>query len=893
MSFEIRENDKKKVTSTVISHENRRSDTQLRSAVSAMQSFLFDPNARQYMIESACNYISGLTESEKTVCYVADDQAKCLLSDAVNFEILGQISSDKAIPKRALSDLLVSSTFFEQTQVFNRNIPTSIFPLLPLQTHVKSALFIPVYVNHELRALLVSVKKKAEFSSLQLERIKPVVGSLICSLRSAEAVAGSATTFEEKLSGNQFLKSLMSTSPAAILVVDDQLSIIVSNQNAERLFSGEQARQPYASIKRGLIGMPVENYLPHYRDLFFWSQQEDKYGTGEDNRLHTVFRDQQAFKTDGQESIVDITPFRYSNGLKTFTVLQILETRHQRHVKSLVQNEQNHLLAIRHLIPIAVLKVDLRWRCIFANDRWLLDSGLTEEETIGYGWSAALFDNDRKTLFSELKKCLNSGRDHKQDIKLMSPLGDVKWCELNAQLAVNERQQVDSFLITLTDITARINYQEKLRKVAEYDPLTGLVNRSLLFDRLQQTFYVAEREKILVCVMFLDLDGFKLINDKLGHDIGDELLKQVASRLKQTLRKNDTIARFGGDEFVILLGHDDHPTTISRVAEKLISVIANPFNLKDNEVKITTSVGIATGLAAETSPNTLIKQADAALYLAKRQGKNKYELFDKRLNGEYKQRSFLVSQLKRGVMQNAFKVYYSPIERLADQSLMSVDGFLRFIDVNDNELLPDSFISLLIQTGEVFKVVEWMLDEVCKKIRVADSCSGISQMFSISLSLPLKILVSDELPRLIKQAVKRANVNPEKIALRISESDLSKSQNELIPALRNIKSSKVQLVLEDFGRENAALNLISMKLFNRLAVCRSLVTEVCKPNAKVILTAIAALAKENDIAVVAKTCDHSKQIKSLLEALGIEFFQDTQASTFQQFHQLLSDFKTA
>jgi diguanylate cyclase (GGDEF)-like protein/PAS domain S-box-containing protein len=892
MSFEIRENGNNNVTSTAISHGNRRLDIQLRTAISAMQSFLFDPNARQYMVESACNFISKLTESERTVCYVADEQAKCLLSDANNFEVLGQMDNDNAMPEAALSDLLKSSTFFQQTQVFNRDIPTSIVPLLPLQAPVKSALFIPVYVNHELRALLVSAKKEAEFSNEQVERVKPVVGSLICSLRSAESVAGSSTTFEEKLSGNQFLKSLMSTSPAAILVVDEQQSIIVSNQNAERLFSGDQTNQLYESLKRGLIGMPVENYLPHYRDLFLWSQQEDKYGTGEDNKLHTIFRDQQAFKTDGQESIVDITPFRYSNGLKKFTVLQILETTHQHHVQSVLQNDQNHLLAIRHLIPVAVLKIDLRWCCIFANDRWLLDSGLTEEETIGYGWSDAFFDDDRKTLFSELKKSLTSGKEHSQDIKLISPLGGVKWCELNAQVAVNEQQKVDSFLITLTDITVRINYQEKLRKVAEYDPLTGLVNRNLLFDRLQQTFYVAEREKTLVCVMFLDLDGFKLINDKLGHDIGDELLKQVALRLKQTLRKNDTIARFGGDEFVVLLGHDDHPATISRVAEKVITAIARPFNLKDNEVNITTSVGIATGLAAEASPNTLIKQADAALYLAKRQGKNKYELFDKRLNGEYKQRSFLVSQLKRGVNQSAFKLYYSPIERIADQSLMGVDGFLRFIDVNDNELLPESFMSLLIQTGEIISVVEWMFDEVCKKICVEESYSGVSQMFSISLSLPLKILVLDDLPKILEQAVKKASVNPEKIALRITEADLSKDQSTLLPALINLKSSKVQLVLDDFGSETAALNLISMKLFNRIQVCESSLTEIYKPSTKIVLSAITALAKENDIAVVAKTSDHSKQIKSSLETLGIEFVQDTHAKTYQQFSQVLSDYKT-
>lgn len=141
------------------------------------------------MVESACNFISKLTESEQTVCYVADQQAKCLLSDANNFEVLGQMDNDNAMPEAALSDLLKSSTFFQQTQVFNRDIPTSIVPLLPLQAPVKSALFIPVYVNHELRALLVSAKKEAEFSNEQVERVKPVVGSLICSLRSAESVA--------------------------------------------------------------------------------------------------------------------------------------------------------------------------------------------------------------------------------------------------------------------------------------------------------------------------------------------------------------------------------------------------------------------------------------------------------------------------------------------------------------------------------------------------------------------------------------------------------------------------------------------------------------------------------------------------------------------------------
>ncbi|GBL03617.1 PAS domain S-box protein [Glaciecola sp. KUL10] len=478
ISFETRANEKKTVTSTINSKPNRRSDLQLRTAISAMQTFLFDPDARRYMIEVACQHISGLTESEQTICYVSDEQAKCLLSDVSAFEVLGHVSDNFDVPEGALKALLSNHSFFKQTQVFNLNIPNTLVPLLPSQSAVKAAFFVPVYINHELRALIVSVRCDTKYTSVQLERIKPVIGSLMCSLRSAEVVAGRPTNFEENIRGNQFLKSLISTSPAAILVVDEEQSIIVSNQNAERLFAGMHNDQLYANLKRGLIGMPVENYLPHYRELFLWSQQEDKYATGEDVEVHAMFSDQQAFKTDGQETVVDITPFRYSNGLKTCTVLQIIENTHQHHLKELVENDHNHLLAIRHLIPIAVLKIDLNWRCTFANDRWLLDSGITHEETLGYGWSSALIEQERKLLFNELKKCLNSGKDYRQDLQLMSPLGDVKWCELSAQIAVNEKQVVDSFLITLTDITSRINYQEKLRKVAEYNPLTGLVNRN-------------------------------------------------------------------------------------------------------------------------------------------------------------------------------------------------------------------------------------------------------------------------------------------------------------------------------------------------------------------------------------------------------------------------------
>lgn len=890
MSFDTRKHESDKKAGSITSHENRRLDTQLRAAISKMQTFLFDPDAGKHMIESACEHITKLTESAQTVCYVADDHAKCLLSESDTYEMLGLENRVESLPKESLDALLLNKGFFQQTQVFNHDIPASLIPLLAFHSDASAAMFIPIYVNHELRALIVSTKLADQFSSAQIERVKPVVGSLICSLRSVEAVIGNQNSFQDSISGNQFLNSLMATSPAAILVLNEQLSVIVANQNAERFFAGFTGSELFQSYKKSLVGMPIENYLPHYRDLFLWSQQEDKYGIGEDLKYHAVFREQQAFKSDGQESLVDITPFRYSNGFETFTVLQILETTHQNYSRELEQSEQNHLLAIRHLIPIAVLKVDLNWRCVFANDRWLEESGLSEDESVGYGWSSAFLEGDRTRLFSELKKCINSGHEYRQDIQIVSPLGGIKWCELNAQISLNEHQELDAFLITLTDITSRINYQEKLRKVAEYDPLTGLVNRNLLLDRLQQAFYVAEREKSLVCVMFLDLDGFKLINDKLGHDIGDELLKQVATRLKKTLRKNDTVARFGGDEFVVLLGHDDHPTTFSSVAEKLIAAISKTFNLKENEVNITTSIGIATGLAAEVTPNTLVKQADAALYLAKRQGKNKYELFDKRLNGEYKQRSFLASQLKRGIAQNNFSLSHQLITSLKFEDVESSVAFLRFKDVNDNELLPDDFMQVLLQTGDIYPVVQWVFEDMCRKLMLASSAVEHTRDFSISISLPLAILLSEDLPDSIRKATKASGVNPESIVLRVDESVLSNNKDTLVPALVKLKTSRVKLALDNFGIDNAALNLIPIGLFCKIFVCESLINEAHKQNTKIIIGAITALAKANGITTIAKLYKNTPQNALLLKELGFDCMQDISCVPNQDLVQQISQF---
>lgn len=868
----------------------RRSDFTVRSAINDMQAFLFDPEAQSMALRVAVKNLVQITNSDQYVGFIADQKVSGRFNE--NAVLLDE--NNQKYPLKVYAQAFVN--YLEKGNhpivptIFNTEKPTELLSIIKTDQDVSSLLFVPLFVGSSLRAIILLSKQNNEYDSTNLDRIVPVLGSLICTIRSADTVSGDLDKLESKIHNNQFLKSLIYTGLNATLAIDENGAIVLSNPGADDLLFALNDNQDLEQT-HSLLNFPIENFVPYYEDLFLWSNQSDKFVKNPPRTSPQVWHNQTIFKSDGSTGLADISVFRYVSAMKSYTVLQLLETSQVHHQKLIAHSDDNHLLAIRHMIPVGVLKVNRDWQCTFANEKWIEESGLSESENLGSGWMHAFIEEDRSALFEALKEGLQTGDGCTKDVRLITPLGQVHWFEFSARVTYTDEGQIEGFLATATDINNRIEFQNKLRQVAEYDPLTKLVNRGLLIDRLQQAFYLSEREESSLCLMFLDLDGFKQINDKLGHDHGDELLVQVANRLQSALRKNDTVARFGGDEFVVLLGHDQQKIKISNVAEKLINTISQPYNLMGTKVKMTTSIGIATGSSVDSSPSKLLKQADSALYLAKNHGKNAYQIYDSGLNGLYKQRDFLLNQLKRGVSQANYQLSYQPIFELPDNKIISAEAFISFTDVNSKEMSFDEISPLLDDSGIIHDVGDWAINEICRTLSMLIKQRVISDSFTVSINVTQRQLLDERLHQSIVNASREFKVPAEMIAIEFEERFFEFNSEKLKQALLKLHATGVKVIIDQFGSAQASLNELVHNYFDGVKICSKLTSQIVeRPQSAIILKAIAELAAACRLNVVAEDIA-SPEVKAALLNSGIKYLQGDASSTViskTRFLQLLN-----
>jgi diguanylate cyclase (GGDEF)-like protein len=455
----------------------------------------------------------------------------------------------------------------------------------------------------------------------------------------------------------------------------------------------------------------------------------------------------------------------------------------------------------------------------------------------------------------------------------VTPLGATKWVDFNMRVLFSAEGEVEGFLGTCADVTDRYINEEKLRHIAEYDGLTGLANRVLFQDRLQQAFLDSQRDNALITVFFLDLDGFKDVNDTLGHNIGDILLQKVAERLLNTLRKNDTVARFGGDEFVVLLGHDNHATDADVVAMKVIESVAEPYLIEGNELYITTSLGIAQGNYIDASPDSLLKHADLALYNAKHEGKNTYQLFDEDLEAGSKQRISLLGLLRTGLKRNKFQLYYQPICLSTSSHLVGFEALLRFKDNKGHIVGPDKFIPLLEETGMIIDVGRWVINETCKQLKIWQSNELFPKDGYLTFNVSAKQLLDDSFVPHIRESCLLHKIDPRHLVMEMTESVIINKPEKVKDILKELKRFGLRLALDDFGTGYSSLSYLQNYPFDIIKIEKSFIDDLSdQSNNKKIVKAIIALAASLELQVVAEGVE-SEKIKNIISALGADWFQ--------------------
>jgi diguanylate cyclase (GGDEF)-like protein len=444
-------------------------------------------------------------------------------------------------------------------------------------------------------------------------------------------------------------------------------------------------------------------------------------------------------------------------------------------------------------------------------------------------------------------------------------------CACCKQLGAFDGEQVNFVRATssvLSTALQRIDSEARLAYLAQFDALTGLPNRALLADRFSQAIVQAKRRELPVAVLFIDLDGFKAVNDALGHAAGDELLKQVAARLQAAVRTEDTVARISGDEFAIVLTELVRPEDAALVAQKVIDGLAESLQVEGSEIFVTASVGIAAFPADGTDAETLISAADAAMYRAKQTGRNAHHFFTAEINQRSRARVQLGSELRKALERDEFVLFYQPRYELGTRRPICAEALLRWNHPERGLVSPAEFIPVLEETGLIMQVGEWAIQRACNDLRRWQS-AGCS-IGGVSVNLSARQFRQHDLDRRIQAIVTALGVDPASIELEITESQLVADPDHGIRVMRALCDAGLRIAIDDFGTGYSSLAYLTRFAVSALKVDRSFVCDMSRDRTDAtIVRTIIEMAHSLGYTVVAEGVESEEQA-NLLQLLRCE-----------------------
>jgi diguanylate cyclase (GGDEF)-like protein/PAS domain S-box-containing protein len=429
---------------------------------------------------------------------------------------------------------------------------------------------------------------------------------------------------------------------------------------------------------------------------------------------------------------------------------------------------------------------------------------------------------------------------------------------------------VSGIVATYRDITERKGFEKELAHLAFHDPLTNLPNRALFIDRLEHALVRADRKQGTVAVLFLDLDNFKVINDSLGHQLGDQLLIAASKRLQACLRLQDTVARLGGDEFTILLEDIAGVSDAIHVAERIMDQFQAPFTFGEHEVYTTTSIGIALSTLGLDRPGGLLRDADLAMYRAKNRGKAQYEVFDRSMNSYAMERLELETDLRRAIERSEFRVHYQPVVLLESSRIVEVEALVRWEHPRRGMVSPAQFIPLAEETGLILPIGRWVLEEACRQMRAWQMQYPSEPPLMISVNLSARQFQHPKLVEDIADILQDTRLDPASLKLEITESVMMQDAKATIGTLWQLKELGIQLAIDDFGTGYSSLAYLKRFPIDILKIDRSFVDRLGRdPEDTAIVRSVVTLAKTLNLAVTGEGIETAEQLLQL-QALGCE-----------------------
>lgn len=420
------------------------------------------------------------------------------------------------------------------------------------------------------------------------------------------------------------------------------------------------------------------------------------------------------------------------------------------------------------------------------------------------------------------------------------------------------------YVIAVSDVTERRKDEERIRRQANFDALTGLPNRNLFMDRLTQAMNAAHRTAHRVGVMFIDLDGFKLVNDTFGHEGGDEVLRELARRLAANVRAGDTVARLGGDEFTVIMPNLPSTEPALMVAQRMVASIEQPFRLGIQEALVSASIGIAIFPDDAREPTTLVRNADAAMYQAKELGKAHYRFYTSDLNAQAAERMAIKTGLAKALKRHEFRLEYQPRLELISGRLTGVEALLRWTGRDLGSLPPAKFLPVAEETGAIAAIGEWVIAEACRRQRHWREAGHHDLRIAVNLSG--RQLRQPNIVRLITELVAREGGIPSGIELEITEAMIERDADHAATTLKSFVAMGMGITLDDFGAGSSSLGVLRRFPVDTIKIAQALVGDIAHdPDSLEIVRAVIAMGHSLGRRVIAEGVETEQQERLLRE----------------------------
>ena len=545
------------------------------------------------------------------------------------------------------------------------------------------------------------------------------------------------------------------------------------------------------------------------------------------------------------------------------SLLEIFASRASAELARVEREKQLQLSAnVLANINEGVVVTDVEGNIVAFNTAASRITGYEEKEILGQNprlWKSNRHD---PSFYEEIWQTVDETMFWSGEIWNRRKNGEVYPCQMTITALKNEQGKLTNYVSMFSDITLVKDSQAKLEQMAQYDQLTMLPNRHLLNDRIGQALIMAGRRNHSLGVLLLDLDGFKAVNDSLGHKYGDLLLQKVAQRLVACVRESDTVSRLGGDEFVVLLPDCKDAGNVSRIAGKILQILSNPVHIEEEEIFISASIGITIAPADGIDADTLLKNADTAMYYVKENGKSGFQFFTASMQEQIIERLRLTKELRYALQRNEFLVHYQPKMDIASGRINGMEALVRWQHPNGSLVPPDQFIPLAEETGLIVELGIWIMEQACLQTKQWQM-EGLGNL-RVSVNLSARQFQDENLVQTVWDLLAETNLDAGMLELEITETTVMQDIEQTIEKLWELRSLGVLLSIDDFGTGYSSMNYLKRLPCDILKIDRSFVMDITTdPSDRAVVEAIVSLSRHMKMKVVAEGVETKEQLAFL------------------------------